>query len=69
MGASKVIKQLMQEKNITVKYLAEKLEINSQSVSNKLYRDTFTYNEVIDIANLLNCDVKIIMRDTGKEFY
>ena len=68
-GASKVIKQLMQEKNISVKYLAEKLEINSQSMSNKLYRDTFTYDEVIDIANLLNCDVKIIMRDTGKEFY
>ena len=69
MGASKAIKQLMQEKNITVKFLAEKLNINSQSMSNKFYRDSFSYDEVATIANMLDCDVKIIMRDTGKEFY
>lgn len=69
MGASKPIKQLMQEKGVSVKELAEMLEINSQSMSNKLYRDSFSYNEVVKIADLLGCDVKLIMRDTGKEFY
>jgi lambda repressor-like predicted transcriptional regulator len=59
----------MQEKDMSVKSMSEKMKINSQSLSNKLYRDTFTYNEIIEMANLLNCDVKIIMRDTGKEFY
>lgn len=69
MGASKPIKQLMQEKGVSVKELAEMLEINPQSMSNKLYRDSFSYNEVVKIADLLGCDVKLIMRDTGKEFY
>jgi len=68
-GASKPIKQLMQEKGVSVKELAEMLEINPQSMSNKLYRDSFSYNEVVKIADLLGCDVKLIMRDTGKEFY
>ena len=69
MGASKAIKQLMQEKNIGIKDIAGALGINNQSMSNKLYRDTFSYKEVVSIAENLNCDVKIIMRDTGKEFY
>jgi len=68
-GASQPIKQLMQEKGVSVKELAEMLEINPQSMSNKLYRDSFSYNEVVKIADLLGCDVKLIMRDTGKEFY
>ena len=69
MSASKIIKQLMEERNIGVKSLAEKLGINSQSMSNKLYRDTFSYKEVVSIADILDCDVKLIMRDTGKDFY
>lgn len=69
MGASKAIKQLMQEKDISVKELAAMLGINAQSMSNKLYRDSFSYDDVVLIADKLNCDVKIIMRDTGKEFY
>lgn len=69
MGASKVIKQLMQERNVSVKELANELKINAQSMSNKLYRDSFSYDEVITIANILNSDVKIITRDTNKEFY
>jgi len=69
MGASKAIKQLMQEKGISVKELSAMLGITPQSMSNKLYRDTYSYDEVLKIADLLNCDVKIIMRDTGKAFY
>lgn len=69
MGAAKAIKQLMQERNVSVKELAEKLKINSQSMSNKLYRDSFSYEEVITICNILNSDVRIITRDTKKEFY
>ena len=69
MGATKVIKQVMQEEGITVKQLAEMLGINPQSMSNKFYRDSFSYAEVVKIADLLNCDIKIIMRDNGKEFY
>jgi transcriptional regulator with XRE-family HTH domain len=67
-GAGKIIKHLLIEQNMTVKDLAAKLGIAPQSMSTKLYRDTFSYEEVVKIADILNCDVKIITRDTGKEF-
>ena len=68
MGAGKIIKQLLLERNMSVKDLAEKMNIIPQSMSNKIYRDTFSYDEVVKIADILDCDVKIITRDTKKEF-
>jgi DNA-binding Xre family transcriptional regulator len=68
MGASKTIKQIMIERGKGVKELAESLGIAPQSMSNKLYRDSFSYEEVVKIADILNCDVKIITRDSGKLF-
>ena len=49
---------------MTVKALAEMLEIEPQSMSNKLYRDAFSFAEVVKIADLLNADVRIVMRDS-----
>jgi hypothetical protein len=37
-------------------------------MSNKLFRDSFSYKEVVKIADVLECDVKVITRDTKKEF-
>ncbi len=68
MSASKTIKKIMLDKNISVKELAEKLNIKPQVLSNKLYRDTFTYNDYVKIANILNCDVKTISRDSNIEY-
>lgn len=69
MSASKVIKQIMLEKDISVKTLAEMLGLKSpQILSNKLYRDTFTYNDYITIVNMLGCSVQTITNDTGKVF-
>lgn len=69
MSGAKIIKQIMTEKDLSVKQLAEMLGINAQSMSNKLYRDNFTFEEMGRIADMLNCNIKVIMRDTGKEFY
>ena len=69
MGAAKAIKQLMQEQNISVSQLASALEIQAQSMSNKLYRDSFSFDEVVRIADILGSDVRLIVRETGKEFY
>ena len=69
MGAAKAIKQLMQEQNISVSQLASALGIQAQSMSNKLYRDSFSFDEVVRIADILDSDVKLIVRETGKEFY
>ena len=68
MSASKTIKKIMLDKNISVKELAEKLNMKPQVLSNKLYRDTFTYNDYVKIANILNCDVKTISRDSNIEY-
>jgi transcriptional regulator with XRE-family HTH domain len=69
MGAAKAIKQLMQEQNISVSQLASALGIQAQSMSNKLYRDSFSFDEVVRIADILGSDVKLIVRESGKEFY
>ena len=69
MGAAKAIKQLMQEQNMSVSQLASALGIQAQSMSNKLYRDSFSYDEVVRIANILGSDVKLVVRETGKEFF
>ena len=69
MGAAKAIKQLMQEQNVSVGQLAAALGIQAQSMSNKLYRDSFSFDEVVRIADILGSDVKLMVRKTGKEFY
>lgn len=69
MGAAKVIKQIMYEQNVSVSQLASTLGIQPQSLSNKLYRDSFSFDDVVRIADILGSDVKITIRETGKEFY
>lgn len=68
MAASIIIKQLLIERGKSVKQLAELFGISGQSMSNKLYRDSFSFEDVLKIADYLNCDVKIVTRDTKKEF-
>lgn len=68
MSASKVIKQIMVERDISVKNLAEMLGVKSQILSNKLYRDTFTYNDYVKIADMLGCTVQTVTKDSGKVF-
>lgn len=60
----------MIEKDINVKELSEKLDFVSspQALSNKLYKDNFSFSEVEQIAGILGADVKITVRDTGKQF-
>lgn len=68
MGASKQIKQVMIEKNIKIRDLADKIGMQPQALSNKLYRDTMSYSDVEAIAEALECDVKLIDRGSGKAF-
>lgn len=68
MSASKVIKKILIDKNLSIKDLAEKLGIKPQVLSNKLYRNTFTYDEYIKIANILGCEVKTISTDNNVEY-
>ena len=69
MAGAKIIKQLLAERNVSVNELAEKLNIKSQSMSNKLYRDSFSFQEMCSICNILNADLKAITRDSQKDFF
>ena len=69
MAGSKIIRQLLTERDMSVSDLAKELNIKSQSMSNKLYRDNFSLEEFALICNILNADVKAITRDTKKEFF
>lgn len=69
MAGAKIIKQLLAERDINVNELAETLGIKAQSMSNKLYRDSFSFEEMCTICNILNADLKAITRDSQKEFY
>lgn len=68
MSASTTIKKILLDKKISVKELAEKLGMKPQVLSNKLYRDTFTYCDYVKIANILDCDVKTISKDSTIEY-
>ena len=68
MAANTIIRHILLERGLSVKELAEKLGIETQSMNNKLYRNTFSYAEFEKIADILDCDVRVVTRDTGKEF-
>ena len=68
MAGAKIIKQLLLERNMTVKDFSEMYGITYQSMRNKLFRDAFSFEEMLKIAELLNCDIEVITRDTKKSF-
>lgn len=68
LSAAKRIKMLLIERDKSVKDIAAVLGIAPQSVSNKLYRDSFTFDEVVKICDFLDADVQIVTRDTHKTF-
>lgn len=69
MAGAKILKQLLVERNMNVNELAERLGIKPQSMSNKLYRNNFSFDEMRNICDILNADLKAVTRDSQKEFY
>ena len=69
MAGAKIPKQLLVERNMNVNELAERLGIKPQSMSNKLYRNNFSFDEMRNICDILNADLKAVTRDSQKEFY
>ena len=59
MGDTEKIRIIMvKRKNITETELARRLNIFPQSLSNKMKRDNFTQNDLMKIAEELNCTYK-----------
>ena len=53
MAGSEEVRYMMRKANVNSSQLAELLHISRQGVHNKLIRNTFSYEELIPIADLL----------------
>ncbi len=61
--SKKIIKQLLIEREKSVKQLDELFGISRQSMSNKMYIDNFSFDDVLKIVDYLDCDIKFVTRD------
>ena len=66
MAVSEKIKALLQIRGKKKNELAEYLGINSQSLSNKFSRDSFSAEDLIKISNFLNCSLTFEIDDKQK---
>lgn len=59
---------LVKSGNISESELARRLGISPQNLHNKMKRDNFTESDLREIANALNCNLKIqfILKETGE---
>ena len=69
MSMSEKIRIALLKRKMSITELASAIETSQSNLSNKLKRDNFSEKELIQIANMLNCDFKgtLVMRDTGEE--
>jgi len=69
MGMALKIRTILLERNMSIKELSDKLGYKGTNLYNKLRRDNLTEKELLEIADILNCDYDGIFtfRDTGKQ--
>lgn len=67
---SRQIKSILAYRESNAARLAELLHCSQANISQKLKRDNFSEKEMQEIADILNCELKIsfIDKDSGKEF-
>ena len=64
MAISDKIKALLKLKNMNNKGLAEYLGISAQALSNKFYRNSYSGEDLIKIADYLGCEIVFILGET-----
>lgn len=67
---TKMLKMELLKKDMMAKDLSEKLGWSPSNLSGKMRRDNFSEKEMQEIAEALECDLKITFTDkkSGKEF-
>ena len=68
MGATKKLKMIMIDKDISGVKMAALVGCPVQTLYNKFGRDTMKYREVERYADLLDCDIVFKDRKTGKMY-
>ena len=66
MGASKKIKKILIDKDMTQLEFSQVLGRDYQQVKNALSRDSFTYRILDDWLDAIGCDIVFKDRKTGK---
>lgn len=68
LDAKKVLNQIMEERYTNINELAVKLDIQPQSLRNKINRGNYSLTDFIEMMDILECDLQIVTRDTHKTF-
>lgn len=68
MGAAKLLRKIMIDKKVKQYDLAEQMNKPKQTVYNTMCRDRMTWDNVVQYADALGCDVVIIDRETKKVY-
>jgi len=68
MSVTEIIKNILQDKNISQSELADKLKITRQNLSNKMNRDNFSTLELVEIADALNMNLMLKDISDKKEY-
>lgn len=59
------IRELLREKKLTIKELSSRLGKSNQNMANKLKRDNFSMNELIEIADALDSTLEVKFTDNN----
>lgn len=70
MDIAKLIKKLLVDKDLNTVDLSKRLGCGTANLYNKYKRNNFSVKELEEIANALNCDLKIefVDKTTGMTF-
>ncbi len=68
MDSKKVINQLFLERNTNINEFSKRLDIQPQSLRNKINRGNYSLNDFVEWLDLLDCDLQVVTRDTKKIF-
>lgn len=68
MDAAKVVRQLLLERDMQIMELAEQMELQPQSLRNKLNRNAFSVNAFEKMLGLLDCHLEVVTNDTEKVY-
>lgn len=66
--SKRLYKLMIAERNLTTKQVAEKTGRTSQSIANKLSRDSFSFSEFVTLAKAIGFTVQVCDDETGKVF-
>lgn len=67
---SEKIRLVLAKKNKSKAWLAKELDMSSTNLYNKLARDNFSENELVKIAEVLDCtfEASFVLNDSGERF-